>query len=294
MSRQHDDLKRIQAAFIECRDSAPPLMHSLVVGGNSANIPWQQIVSEAAVSTTWSSSFLTQGGTKSGWSGCLWFPREAEPDLAYEKDMVSCLRQLNRLAEGLHELAPDLQCVRVRRTDLTVLPGLPYGSGDAFVDWIYYIHELAWNECVPQVSADLFRVYKVDAGIEKRRCDHVGAIIESTDELLFPHRFCCVLEPDLFSTSAYVIDVILSDIDGSSGREAVAETPVGLETTMAPEGEWSVPMPKMTIMSRLNLNPRAFETFAKQHGLQKISRQQWQIRLDKMDLRTRQRIETGR
>ena len=73
--------------------------------------------------------------------------------------------------------------------------------------------------------------------------------------------------------------------DGSAAQQVEAQ---------APEGDWSKPMPKKVLMSRLGLNSRAFETFAKQHPLKKISRQQWMIRLDKMDARTRGRIETGK
>jgi hypothetical protein len=65
-----------------------------------------------------------------------------------------------------------------------------------------------------------------------------------------------------------------------------------LITEAPPEGEWSLPMPKKVLMKRLNLKPRAFDTFAAQHGLIEVSRQQFQIRLDKMDPKTRARIET--
>jgi len=52
-------------------------------------------------------------------------------------------------------------------------------------------------------------------------------------------------------------------------------------------------MSKKVLRNRLGLGSRAFETFAKPFGLNRISRQQWQIRLDKMDVLTRERIETG-
>lgn len=77
-------------------------------------------------------------------------------------------------------------------------------------------------------------------------------------------------------------------------NKASGESAAQQVEAQAPEGEWSEPMPKKVLMSRLGLKPRAFETFAKRHGLKPISRQQWQIRLDTMDSRTRGRIETGK
>lgn len=59
-------------------------------------------------------------------------------------------------------------------------------------------------------------------------------------------------------------------------------------------GEWSTPMSKAEIMTRLKMKPTAFNTFAKHHGLKQYNRQLWQIRLDAMDTSTRRRIETGR
>jgi len=60
------------------------------------------------------------------------------------------------------------------------------------------------------------------------------------------------------------------------------------------DGEWSLPMTKTEMMVRLKLNPKTFNTFAARHGLKKIGRQQWQIRLDGMDAATRRRIEIGK
>jgi hypothetical protein len=59
------------------------------------------------------------------------------------------------------------------------------------------------------------------------------------------------------------------------------------------EGEWSNPMTKSAMMSRINIDGyKKFNTFAKQYGLQKAgNRQLWQIRLDKMDKNTRQKFE---
>lgn len=61
------------------------------------------------------------------------------------------------------------------------------------------------------------------------------------------------------------------------------------------DGEYSLPMSKTEMRVRLaNMAKDKFESFAAQHGLKKINRQLYQIRLDKMDARTRRRLETGR
>ncbi|MCI0352027.1 MAG: hypothetical protein L0Z53_21620, partial [Acidobacteriales bacterium] len=57
------------------------------------------------------------------------------------------------------------------------------------------------------------------------------------------------------------------------------------------KGEWSIPMPKSKMAHRLGLSPRQFATFAKSHELRKHNRQLWQIRLDRLDAKTRKRIE---
>jgi hypothetical protein len=77
------------------------------------------------------------------------------------------------------------------------------------------------------------------------------------------------------------------NINASQGTQASV-------SRIPPQGEWSKPMSKAEIMTRLGLKPRAFGTFCKSHELKMISRQQWQIRLDSMDASTRRRIETGR
>jgi hypothetical protein len=48
-----------------------------------------------------------------------------------------------------------------------------------------------------------------------------------------------------------------------------------------------------TMAGRLNLRPDAFKTFAKRHGLKKINRQLWQVRLDGMPMTTRAKLEKG-
>ena len=58
--------------------------------------------------------------------------------------------------------------------------------------------------------------------------------------------------------------------------------------------EWSLPMPKAEMMTRLKLGWRSFETFARAYGIKPLGRQLFQIRLDQMDSATRRRIESGR
>ena len=58
--------------------------------------------------------------------------------------------------------------------------------------------------------------------------------------------------------------------------------------------EWSKPMPKTEMATRLGLNQKAFNTFIKTSPVTKLGRQQWQIRLDEMDSNTRHLIEHGR
>jgi hypothetical protein len=59
------------------------------------------------------------------------------------------------------------------------------------------------------------------------------------------------------------------------------------------EGEWSNPMTKSAMMSRVGIDGyKKFNTFAKQYGLRKAgNRQLWQIRLDNMDENTRKKFE---
>jgi hypothetical protein len=53
-------------------------------------------------------------------------------------------------------------------------------------------------------------------------------------------------------------------------------------------------MSKTEMRVRLgNMAKDKFESFASTHGLKRINRQIYQIRLDKMDVATRRRLETG-
>ncbi len=56
------------------------------------------------------------------------------------------------------------------------------------------------------------------------------------------------------------------------------------------EGEWSLPMTKKELAACVDLNRYAFEGFGKRHGLRKISRQLFQLRLDGMDPATKRRF----
>lgn len=58
-------------------------------------------------------------------------------------------------------------------------------------------------------------------------------------------------------------------------------------------GEWSTPMTKSDMMTRLHINGyKKFNTFAKKYGIEQSgNRQLWTIRLDGMDKSTRQKLE---
>lgn len=60
------------------------------------------------------------------------------------------------------------------------------------------------------------------------------------------------------------------------------------------KGDWSLPMSKAEMMTRLQMGRRAFDTFTKIHGLRNISPQKWSLCLDKLDKNTRHAIERGR
>ena len=64
------------------------------------------------------------------------------------------------------------------------------------------------------------------------------------------------------------------------------------EQKQALAGEWSKPMTKSAMKNALRIDGyRTFDTFAEQHGIKKIGRQLWQIRLDAMDKTTRKKLE---
>lgn len=92
--------------------------------------------------------------------------------------------------------------------------------------------------------------------------------------------------------SADAASIVQADDNGSAMHHRSDGAMVGDSPKM--DGEWSLPMPKAEIMTRIHLKPHTFKTFTKQHPLRQINRQLWQIRLDGMDKRTRGRIETGR
>jgi hypothetical protein len=64
------------------------------------------------------------------------------------------------------------------------------------------------------------------------------------------------------------------------------------DVTLPPDGQWSAPMSKAEISTRLKLSRRSFNTFTKNHALRSAgNRQLWQIRLDGMDAATRKKVE---
>jgi hypothetical protein len=118
---------------------------------------------------------------------------------------------------------------------------------------------------------------------ERKRIPEIDAIL-SRDEA----TKCAPIEDGRFSVWQEIVDEVVERCSAPSLLAAQASS------SSAPEGEWSIPMSKAEMASRLELKPRAFETFAKQHGLKPLSRQLFQIRVDTMDIKTRRRIETGR
>jgi predicted nuclease with TOPRIM domain len=80
-------------------------------------------------------------------------------------------------------------------------------------------------------------------------------------------------------------------------RDELAKTKEELQKTrqrlsdLELQGDFSPPMTKKEMAAVLRLKPRAFETFAKSHGLRRSGRQQFQIRLNGMDAKTRRKFE---
>jgi hypothetical protein len=62
---------------------------------------------------------------------------------------------------------------------------------------------------------------------------------------------------------------------------------------ISPEGEWSKPMGKSKMMSSVGMSSyKKFNAFAKKHGIREAgNRQTFQIRLDGMDITTRNKLE---
>lgn len=80
-------------------------------------------------------------------------------------------------------------------------------------------------------------------------------------------------------------------------REELATTKADLAKTkqrlseIELQGDFSPPMTKKEMAAIVKLRPRAFNTFAKSHGLRTSGRQQFQIRLNAMDAKTRKLFE---
>ena len=97
----------------------------------------------------------------------------------------------------------------------------------------------------------------------------------------------CFVHQEKLSQLNRVLDHVKADI------KKQPTTPASDNTGDISEGEWSNPMTKSTMMSKVNIDGyKKFNTFAKQYGLRKAgNRQLWQIRLDRMDKNTRQKFE---
>ena len=78
-------------------------------------------------------------------------------------------------------------------------------------------------------------------------------------------------------------------VQGKGTRDYALSAP-----TPPPEGEWSLPMSLTEMATRLGLPVQKFKVFAEMHGLLRLTRKLWLVRLDRMDAATRCRIETGR
>ncbi|MBM4040929.1 MAG: hypothetical protein FJ290_20715 [Planctomycetes bacterium] len=104
---------------------------------------------------------------------------------------------------------------------------------------------------------------------------------------------------DLARLKSRVIETVLVDATNflatkaaASAASASAGRPRKRE---APDGEWSLPMSLNEFASRLgNMGRDKCKRFLETSGLRRLGRQQWQVRLDRMDKRTRALIETGR
>ncbi|MEE9371215.1 MAG: hypothetical protein V3W45_07080 [Sedimentisphaerales bacterium] len=82
----------------------------------------------------------------------------------------------------------------------------------------------------------------------------------------------------------------VSFADKSTTTEQEANDDAGDDEYL--EGVLSKPMPKSRMMSALNIDSyETFNSFADRYGIEKINRKTYQIRLDKMDARTREKLE---
>jgi hypothetical protein len=79
-----------------------------------------------------------------------------------------------------------------------------------------------------------------------------------------------------------------------SARGCIKRLESKLKLAVPETRRWIGPMSKVEMASRLLIGRRAFDSFTKLHPLKKVGRQQWMICVDRMDLNTRSRVETGR
>jgi len=86
---------------------------------------------------------------------------------------------------------------------------------------------------------------------------------------------------------------VLNEAQQSLTRKTIGIPERQTQRDKALEGEWSNPMTKLAMMSRVGIyGYKKFNTFIKQYKLRQAgNRQLWQIRLDGMDINTRRKFE---
>lgn len=259
----HNELKQIQRTFEQHCGGPPVLKHALLVDGAGLQNWWEQASLKPTVSTTWATSFLRPGHEKSErWDGCFWFSKQDGSALSYEKHMVTLLERFNRLADGIKDILAEqnrrIDCVR---PSITAYPGRPYNSGDAFADWLFYIHDVAWNQQHDGFSADRYRLCRKGSKVQRRKYDRVSAIVDGPEAMVFPHEFFCVLKPDVLTASVHAIDVLITEV-----RQAKKLPP-----------RWSVTMTLKEIAEALQVNDTRTVKSQYEHALHQLSRQAYRI-----------------
>jgi hypothetical protein len=102
-------------------------------------------------------------------------------------------------------------------------------------------------------------------------------------------------------TLRWYLNEVKAYLSKQSGRGGGVELEAGkgarrvVDPPPPPEGEWSLPASLTDFANRLgNMTTDKARTFLERTGLRKVSRQQWQVRLDTLDTRTRHLIVHGR
>lgn len=258
-----DELKGIQAAFQRQCGEPPLLRHALLVGEREPQKWWEQIGLKPTVSTTWSAGLSrSRHGKCERWHGCFWFAEQDGEALSYQENMVPILEHLNRLADGINDiLAEQHRRIDCMRSGITCLPALSYNGGCAFVDWLFYVHDIAWSHQHTDYKAHRYQLCRGDSKVQTRRYDRVSSIVDDPTKLAFPHEYYCVLEPDVFTASTYALDVLITEIS------QVGKLPP----------RWSVPMTLKELAKALGVNDVRTVKKRYESALHKESRQAYRI-----------------